>query len=615
MYKSLRAYIEALEAAGELQRVSVRVDPEKEIAEITDRVAKLPGGGKALLFENTGTGFPVLTNMMGSDRRIAMALGAEGGLESIAARIGSLLKELTAPRVGIADKWKMLPLLGEMGRWMPRVKRGRGACQQLVWTGKEVDLGRLPILKCWPWDGGRFVTLPLVHTVDPQTGIRNVGMYRMQVMGAACTGMHWHRHKTGARHYDIYRSLDKKMPVTVCLGGDPVYTYAATAPLPDNVDEYLLAGFLRERPVELVKCLTNELYVPADCDFVLEGYVDPREEKTVEGPFGDHTGFYSLEDLYPVFHITAITCRRDAVYPATIVGIPPQEDAYIAKATERIFLEPIRFALQPEVTDLYLPDAGVAHNLAVVAIRSDYPGQAFKTAGALWGAGQMMFNKLMVIVSEKTRIHDPHALAKLLRGVRIPDDLMRARGPLDVLDHATATPAFGGKLAIDTTNVSGEDVVVDVEAISQIDPEIDGAAVDSRYAADWAAVIIRCPIGRVVDASLLAKRYAVSGVKYIVLTDPATELLSPEELLWFAAGNCDPGRDVVVVGRQLVIDARSKRPGMAGMPVRWPNVVVSDLPSIQLVDTRWNEYGLGEYIESPSVRYGNLVISEGAEVK
>ena len=304
----------------------------------------------------------------------------------------------------MADKLRALPLLAGMSRWFPRTVSGRGECQQVVQTGAEASLAALPILKCWPADGGRFVTLPMVNTVDPQTGVRNVGMYRMQVFDDHTTGMHWHIHKTGARHYDAWKRSGRRMPVSVALGGDPAYTYAATAPMPDNMDEYLLAGFLRRRPVKLVKCVTNDIYVPADCDFVIEGYVDPAEEKAVEGPFGDHTGFYSLEDRYPLFHVTALTRRRDAVYPATVVGIPPQEDACIAQATERIFLAPIRMALQPEIRDMTMPEAGTAHNIAVVSIDSRYAGQAVKVAQSLWGAGQMMFNKYMLVVPVMTDV-------------------------------------------------------------------------------------------------------------------------------------------------------------------------------------------------------------------
>ena len=386
-YNNLREFIERLEREGELVRVAAEVSPVEEIAELTDRMAKQPGGGKAILFERTGTDFPVVTNLMGSERRMALALGVES-LDGLTRRIDALLHEVTTPKATLWEKLRMLPLLGEMARWMPRSRRGRGPCQEVVLRGEAARLSLLPVLKCWPEDGGRFVTLPMVHTLDPDTGVRNVGMYRMQVFDDRTTGMHWHVHKTGARHYDGYRRQGRRMPVAVALGGDPVYAYAATAPMPDNMDEYLLAGFLRRRPVELVRCLTCGIEVPADCDFVIEGYVDPAEEKTVEGPFGDHTGFYSLEDRYPRFHVTAITHRRDAVYPATVVGVPPEEDAYIAEATERIFLAPIRLAVQPEVRDLWMPTAGTAHNLAVVAIERRYEGQAHKVAQSLWGRGR-----------------------------------------------------------------------------------------------------------------------------------------------------------------------------------------------------------------------------------
>ena len=316
-YNNLREFIERLEREGELVRVAAEVSPVEEIAELTDRMAKQPGGGKAILFERTGTDFPVVTNLMGSERRVALALGVES-LDGLTRRIDTLLHEVTTPKATLWEKLRMLPLLGEMARWMPRSRRGRGPCQEVVLRGEAARLSLLPVLKCWPEDGGRFVTLPMVHTLDPDTGVRNVGMYRMQVFDDRTTGMHWHVHKTGARHYDGYRRQGRRMPVAVALGGDPVYAYAATAPMPDNMDEYLLAGFLRRRPVELVRCLTCGIEVPADCDFVIEGYVDPAEEKTVEGPFGDHTGFYSLEDRYPRFHVTAITHRRDAVYPATV---------------------------------------------------------------------------------------------------------------------------------------------------------------------------------------------------------------------------------------------------------------------------------------------------------
>ncbi len=412
MYGSLREYIDRLEREGELVRVKTFVNPVEEMAEIADRVVK--HGGKALLFENTGTPFPVAMNLFGSDRRMALALGA-ASLDELPLRIGRLAEAAMSPKGSLAEKIGTLPLLGEAARWFPKRLRGRGACQQVVRTGDDASLDILPVLKCWPADGGRFVTLPMVHTVDPVTGAGNVGMYRMQVFDDRTTGMHWHMHKTGAKHYEAYRRAGRRMPVSVCLGGDPAYAYAATAPLPDGIDEYLLAGFLRGRPVRLVRCVTNDLYVPADCDFVIEGYVDPAEEKVVEGPFGDHTGFYSLEDRYPRFHVTAVTHRRDAVWPATVVGVPVQEDYFIAKATERIFLAPIRLALQPDLEGLHMPASGVAHNLAIVSQRVRYPGHVRQTVSSLWGAGQMMFNKYMLVVSAGTDVRDGRALARLLR--------------------------------------------------------------------------------------------------------------------------------------------------------------------------------------------------------
>lgn len=611
MYSNLRSYLQLLESENELVRITAPVDPVLEIAEITDRMSKSPGGGKALLFERTGTPFPVATNLFGSDRRIALALGARS-LEEIPARIDTLLSEALAPRERLSDKLRLLPMLVGASRWMPRPVRGRGACQHTVLLGDAARLSLLPVLQCWPADGGRFVTLPLVHTLDPETGMRNVGMYRMQVMDDHTTGMHWHIHKTGARHYEAYRRRGERMPVSVCIGGDPAYTYAATAPLPDGVDEYLLAGFLRGRPVRLVKCLTNDLRVPEDCDFVLEGYVDPSEEKTVEGPFGDHTGFYSLEDLYPRFHLTAITHRKDAVYPATIVGIPPQEDAYIAKATERIFLAPIRMALQPEIHDLYMPPAGVAHNLALVSLEIHYPGQSRKVASSLWGAGQMMFNKFMLLAPAGTDLRDPQQVARLVRGARIPRDLIRSEGVLDVLDHATPTCGFGGKLALDCTSEE-----VRAEPLRLPEHFTGGfgiASYDPSLAEVWRTLLLFAEPDAEADAAAFLRVNNVEGVKFVILLDPAAAGLTAEEILWLAAGNISPERDAVVDGNRLILDARTKLPAGDRFPARFPNPVVSAEATVTLVDGRWREYGLGEFLPSPSDRYRRLCRSEKAEI-
>ena len=611
MYKGLRDFLDRLEREGELVRIAVPVSTDEEIAEITERIVRSDGGGRALLFENTGTPWPVVTNMFGSERRMAMALGSEN-LRAVGERVASLLAELTSPKQGLGDKLRMLPLLAEMSRWMPRVSRRRGECQQVVMTGDEVDLGLLPVLKCREHDGGRFVTLPMVNTADPESGVRNVGMYRMQILDSRTTAMHWHVHKTGARHFDACRRLGRRMPVAVALGGDPAYTYAATAPMPDNMDEYLLAGFLRRRPVKLVKCITNDIYVPADCDFVIEGYVDPAEEPVREGPFADHTGFYSLDDLYPRFHVTAVTSRRDAVWPATVVGIPPQEDAAIAAATERIFLAPIRMALQPEVCDMTMPVEGTAHNIAVVSVASRYEGQAVKVAQSLWGAGQMMFNKYMAVVPASTDVRDRRALAALLRGADTLRSVTRSEGIYDVLDHATATPGFGGKAMIDLTAAAAEPAEVSLP--QSFVPAGGVESADGSAAAEWGALFLFAKPGTEVDAEAFVAANGVRGVKYILITDTASEPLTAGERVWLAAADSDPRRDMTLTADgTIVIDGRSKRPGRSGNPARFPNAAVSSRETVSLVDRRWGEYGLGEFIPSPSERYRRLLLSEKAE--
>ena len=606
MYKSLREFVNKLESAGELVRISTPVSSELEIAEITDRMVKTEGGGKALLFENTDKGFPVLTNLYGSERRMAMALGVEQ-LEDISERFDNLIGTVTSPKESLVDKLRLLPLLGEASKWFPRKKKGRGACQQVVLEGEAAKLSLLPILKCWSHDGGRFVTLPMVHTADPVTGIRNVGMYRMQVFDDHTTGMHWHRHKTGARHYEGYKAQGRRMPVAVAIGGDPVYAYSATAPVPDNIDEYLLAGLLRGEPVRLVKCVTNDIYVPEDCDFVIEGYVDPLEEKVLEGDFGDHTGFYSLTDYYPKCHITAITHRRDAVYPATIVGIPPQEDAYIAMATERIFLAPIRLVMQPEVEDMYMPSAGTQHNITIISMRQLYERQASKVALGLWGAGQMMFNKYLLLTPASTDIRSAEELAQLMRNCDLSKSLIRSEGIYDVLDHATATCGFGGKVALDLTNVAEREQKATFN--SELLPE--GVDADTALLEEWSTLLLFADNDLEIDLSEVAK---VSDCNYIVIFDKRANALTQNELLWLGAANTEPTRDISLHGSTLVVDARAKRPKANGKnPSRWPNIVTADEATIALVDKKWSDYGIGELIPSPSKHFSALKLSEGAE--
>ena len=608
MYCNLQEFIEKLEGAGELIRIGTQVSSVYEIAELTDRQAKSPGGGKALLFEKTDKSFPVLTNMMGSERRISMALGVEKP-EDITVRIDSLLKQVTTPKDSISDQLKMLPLLGEVARWFPKKLKRKGECQQVILRGEEASLDLLPILKSWGCDGGRFVTLPMVNTLDPQTGIRNVGMYRMQVFDSHTTGMHWHRHKTGARHYDGYKAAGKLMPVSVAIGGDPAYTYAATAPMPDNMDEYLLAGFLRKKPVKLVKCITNDIYVPDDCDFVIEGYVDPSEPLVVEGDFGDHTGFYSLTDLYPRFHVTVITHRKDAVYPATVVGVPPQEDAYISIATERIFLAPIRLVMQPEIVDMTMPAAGTSHNIAIISISSRYKGQATKVTQGMWSAGQMMFNKYLVLTPPTTDVRSSEQMAALLRNCDIPSAVIRGEGIYDVLDHATATCGYGGKLALNLTEVT------DSSRKGAINPQItlpQGVTMRTELVEKWSTLLLFADNTAQVDLAQIATQSGID-CNFIALFDSRAAELNGEDLLWIAAANTDPSRDIAVAGRTLTIDARAKVPGSENNPARFPNVVTSTEDVIELVDSRWEEYGIGKMIPSPSRKYRKLLLSEKAE--
>jgi 4-hydroxy-3-polyprenylbenzoate decarboxylase len=450
-YYDLQDFIKKLENCGELIRIREPVSPVLEITEITDRVCKL--AGPALLFENvTGFDMSVLMNTFGSYRRMSMALGVPN-LNSIGGEILYFL-EAEAPDT-LLKKLKIIPKLKRLKNAFPKIIT-KAPCQKIIYKGEDVDLTRLPILHCWPEDGGPFITLPLVFTRHPRTKIRNVGMYRMQVFNKNTTGMHWHAHKGGAHHYRIAEHMGQKLEVAVAIGPDPAMTYAATAPLPDDMDECIFAGFLREEPVELVKCLTVDLEVPASSQIILEGYVEPKERRT-EGPFGDHTGYYSLSDQYPVFHVKCMTLRKDALYPATIVGQPPQEDCYMAKATERLFLPIIKKTL-PEIIDINLPLEGVFHNLAFISIDKRYPGHAQKVMYALWGLGQMMFCKIIFIFDKEVDVHDlSQVLWRLGSNIDPRRDIVFADGPVDALDHASPLPLYGSKMGIDCTKKWAEE--------------------------------------------------------------------------------------------------------------------------------------------------------------
>jgi 4-hydroxy-3-polyprenylbenzoate decarboxylase len=462
-HSSFRDFITALDEAGELRRVTVPVATELEITEVADREMKAPNGGKALLFEKptvngTVSSVPLAINTMGSPRRMAMALGLDS-IEELAEQMQLLLK--AKPPTNLKSAWNLVKQGVDLLHARPKHVK-TGPCKEVVHrvpaprsaeghsqTGLPTLLD-LPIQQCWPEDGGRFITLPNVHTRDPDTGERNVGLYRMQVYDAQTTGMHWQVHKVGARHGKRYYERGEKMPVAVTLGGDPAYTFAATAPLPDGIDEILFAGFARKKSVELVKCESIDLEVPADVDFVLEGYVQPGETRP-EGPFGDHTGFYTPIEEYPVFHLTAITHRRDPVYPATIVGIPPMEDFYMGSACVRVFL-PVFQVNFPEIVDIALPAEGVFHNLVFVSMRKQYPWQAYKVMHGLWGMGQMMFSKYIVVVDEDCDVHNTsEVLFRLCANTDPQRDSTFVKSPCDALDHAQTVPNIGSHMGIDAT--------------------------------------------------------------------------------------------------------------------------------------------------------------------
>jgi 4-hydroxy-3-polyprenylbenzoate decarboxylase len=446
-WDGLGAFVRALEERGELVRIRRRVDARLEVAAIADRVMK--AAGPALLFEDvSGAAFPLLINSFGSRRRMSLALGVED-LEEHARAIDELVR--TRSPSSARELAQLALKLPELAHVAPR-PASRAPCQDIVYTGGDVDLDTLPILTSWPKDGGPFITLPQVVTRDPETRTRNVGCYRMHKLDRSSTAMHWQVHKTGARHFRRAKELGlPRLDVAVALGGDPALTYAATAPLPDGIDEWMFAGFLRKRAVGTVRCKTVDLEVPADADFVLEGYVDPREELAFEGPFGDHTGYYTPVDRFPRFHVTALTHRADAVYPATIVGPPPMEDGWLGKATERLFLPLLRM-LFPEVVDMNLPVYGAFHNLVLVSIKKQYPFHAARVAHGLWGSGQMSFSKVICVVDDDVDVQDLGQVAwRLLANLDPKRDLAFVDGPIDQLDHGANQALWGSKVCIDGT--------------------------------------------------------------------------------------------------------------------------------------------------------------------
>jgi 4-hydroxy-3-polyprenylbenzoate decarboxylase len=500
-------FIARIDAIGELVRITHPVRAELEICEIADRVMKGPNGGPALLFEHvllrdgSRSAYPVAINLFGSMNRMALSLGVDD-LDDIGARITELV-QMKVPD-GLMGKLSMLPKLLEIGKFPPRVKGGTPACQAIVWKGADIDLSKLPIITCWPEDGGPYITLPMVISKDPVRGIRNVGMYRVQQMGRDTLAMHWQRHKVGAAHWREMAERGEKMPVCIAIGADPASVYSASAPLPPTIDEFLFAGFLRKEPVRLAKALTCDLEVPADAEFVIEGYLDPVESLVMEGPFGDHTGFYSLADLYPLVHVTAITMREHPVYATTIVGRPPMEDFYLGHATERIFLPLLKLTV-PEIVDYHMPAEGIFHNLVFVSIDKQYPGQAYKVMNAMWGQGLMSLAKVLVIVDKWVNVRDTReAWWVALNNIDPERDTRFTMGPVDVLDHSSRAFTYGSKMGIDATKKWPE------EGFSREWPtviEMDEAT-KARVDAMWSKLGLDAP-----DEGVRPRRAAATGAK------------------------------------------------------------------------------------------------------
>ncbi len=599
MFTDVQAFIRFLEQKGELVRVTAPVSHELEITEIADRLMK--SGGPAVLFEHViGKDFPVAIGLMATRQRMAWSLGVQD-LEDIPNRLRKLLDIKLGG--GILGLLSNVPKLKELIALPPKRVR-TGVSQEIIWRGDEVDLNKIPVLKCWGLDGGPFVTLPLVITNDPETGEMNMGMYRMQVMSKNTTGMHWQRHKTGAKHLEKAKKLGKKLEVAVAIGGDPALIYAATAPIPPvpGINEYSLTGFLRGKSQEVVKGITVSLEVPANAEFILEGYIDPTEDWVTEGPFGDHTGFYTLEDLYPLFHVTAITMRRNAVYPATIVGRPPMEDAFMIETTERIFLVPAQLIL-PEIADYHLPPCGIAHNLVNVTIKKAYPGHAYKVANGMFGLGQAMFTKVAIVcdagaAKPQNNLEFWH---QALLHCEPGRDTVFTKGPTDVLDHSSREWSYGSKLILDGTIKTWEEGNPTPWAPAPPRdnlPQHEGILEQSQAGGGiWWVSLQKTRAHQGLElGTFLASTPEASGIRLIAIVDDETDVFDAEDAFWTLLNNIDPERDSSIVlgatGNVLVLDG-SRKIAEEGFTRIWPPKIVMNPEIVERVDNRWDEYNIG----------------------
>ena len=602
-YPSLIEFIERLEIDGELLRINESVSPILEIAEITDRVSKKPRGGKALLFENVeGSSMPLLINAFGSTKRMNLALGVHN-IEDIAKRIESYIK--IPPPTTLLEKAKLLPMLLQAAQFPAKlVQPAHPPCQEVVHLNDDIDLGTIPILQCWPQDAGRFITFPIVINRSVDKKIRNVGLYRMQVYDKKTTGMHWHIHKDGAHFFHEYRKQNKVMEVAVALGADPASCYSASAPLPYGIDEFLLAGFIRKASVPLVKCKTVDLEVPANAEIVLEGYIDPAEMR-LEGPFGDHTGYYSQDGDYPIFHITAITHRKNPVYLTTIVGKPPQEDFYLGRATERIFLPLLRTQL-PEIVDMDMPVEGIFHNCVIVSLDKRYPMQSRRLMSALWGLGQMSFVKTIVTVDAEVNVHDYEEVAKLLLNkVDFATDLFFSEGVLDVLNHASDQRLHGSKLGIDlSTKIEGEpgykkeapvsansSELPSAEKVMAIFKEVQNCKVLELQAKRSVLLVALNKTGPHQGKQFIQSfldHAEFSAIEIIIVLEGHVDIENISTVMWKFFNNLDPKRDFYFDAGRLGIDVTQKFPE-EGYQQSWPEEIEMTAEIKTQVDKKWND--------------------------
>ncbi len=602
-YKRLDEFLVRLEEAGEVIRIKAPVSAELEISEITDRISKLPHDrNKALLFENVeGSKFPLLVNLYGNPRRMAWAMGVDD-LNELNERLGKLIDPKLPKGMGamMNRAGDMLGALRSIGLGPSRVKSA--PVQEVVIT-ENPDVNIFPILKCWPHDGGKYITLTSVITRDPATGARNVGMYRVQVYDGQTVGLHWQRHKGGKEHQELGKERQQqRIPVAVVLGGDPAAMWCGSAPLPPGIDEYLLAGWLRGKPVEFVKCVSQDLEVPANAEIVIEGWFDPSEHRT-KGPFGDHTGFYTPPDLFPVMHITAITHRSDAIYPTTLVGKPPMEDLWMGTATERLFL-PLMKLFMGEIVDYGMPAEGVFHNLVVVSIKKRFPGHAQKIMYGLWGLGLMMLTKGFIVVDADVDVHDMAAVARaVLENVHWRRDVTLVDGAVDQLDHSSIQDSYGGKIGIDATRSTKPEFQTAFPAPAPLDSARITALVGERWRETQGTLLVAYDKTSLRPHDAMQQLWAICPDRNLILLDSNVDVNNLSDVAWRALGNTDWRRDVQISGGidhyappdaargQIGIDATSKT-AVDGHPRGWPEEIFMSPEIVERVTRRWKEYGL-----------------------